>query len=32
VGVALAAVTEHGDVPPLDDGKVGTVVVENLCH
>jgi hypothetical protein len=30
--VSLAAVTEDGDMPALNDGKVGAVVVENLCH
>jgi hypothetical protein len=32
VGVALAAVTEDGDVTPLDEREVGAVVVEDLCH
>ncbi len=32
VRVSLAAVSEHGDVPALDHGQVGAVVVENLCH
>jgi hypothetical protein len=32
VRVPLAAVPEHGDVPPLDRSEVGVVVVENLCH
>ena len=32
VRVPLAAVPEDGDVPALDDGQVGAVVVENLCH
>ena len=32
VGVSLAAVPQDGDVPALDDGEVGAVVVENLCH
>ena len=32
VRVPLAAVPEDGDVPALDHGQVGAVVVENLCH
>jgi hypothetical protein len=30
--MSLAAVSQHGDVPALDDGEVGAVVVKNLCH
>jgi hypothetical protein len=30
--VPLAAVAENGDVPLLDEGEVGVVVVEDLCH
>jgi len=30
--VALAAVTEDGDVALLDEREVGAVVVEDLCH
>jgi hypothetical protein len=30
--VSLAAVAEDGDVPSPDDGQVGAVVVEDLCH
>src|ERR1700749_3366518 len=32
VRVPLAAVTEDGDMPPLDKREVGAVVVEVLCH
>ena len=32
VGVALAAVTDDGDVLALDQGQVGVVVVEHLSH
>ena len=32
VGVALAAVAEHGHVPALDDAEVCVVVVEQLGH
>jgi hypothetical protein len=32
VRVALAAIPENGHVPSLDDGQVGAVVVEDLCH
>ncbi len=30
--VPLAAVPQDGDMPALEDGKVGAVVVKNLCH
>src|SRR5690606_11399189 len=32
VGVALAAVPQHGHTAPLDDRQVGLVVVEDLGH
>ena len=32
VGVALAAVADHGHVLALDQGQVGVVVVEHLSH
>ena len=32
VRVTLAAVSEDGDVPLLDEREVGVVVVEDLCH
>ena len=32
VGVALAAVSDDGDLAPLDDRQVGVVVVEHLGH
>ena len=32
VGVALAAVTQDGDVPALDDRQIGLVIVEDLSH
>src|SRR5215212_3864000 len=31
VRVALAAEAEHGDITPLDQGKVRVLVVEHLC-
>ncbi len=32
VGVALAPVSDDGDLAPLDHGQVGIVVVEHLGH
>ena len=32
VGVALAAITDHGDLAPLDHGQVGIVVIEHFSH
>jgi hypothetical protein len=32
VGVALAAVTQDGHVPALNDRQVGLVIVEDLSH